>query len=95
MISKVTENVVRTVPEKGEDVCSYFLNPSLVAVDCPPAPVKKKMDDVSSLILESQRSIPLAVTEALEHIMEQLSVLTQVCQCALSLEGKSEWKQNW
>lgn len=73
----VTENVVRTVPEKGEDVCSYFLNPSLVAMDCAQAPVKKKMDDVSSLILESQRSIPLAVTEALEHIMEQLSVLTQ------------------
>ncbi|KAK2102343.1 POC1 centriolar protein B [Saguinus oedipus] len=32
---------------------------------------------MSDLPSESQRSIPLAVTDALEHILEQLNVLTQ------------------
>lgn len=71
-----TESTVRTEPEKGEDVCGYFLNPSLMTSECAPT-APKKTEDVSDLPVDSQTSIPLAVTEALEHIMEQLSVLTQ------------------
>lgn len=72
-----TETIVRTVPDKGEELCRYFLNPSLMPSEYASATLKKKTEDVSDLPSESQRSIPLAVTEALEHIMDQLNVLTQ------------------
>ncbi|KAM9760373.1 POC1 centriolar protein homolog B isoform 1-T1 [Dama dama] len=72
-----TETTVRTLPDKGEEICGYFLNPSLMSSECSPTILKKKTEDVSDLPSESQRSIPLAVTDALEHIMEQLNVLTQ------------------
>ncbi|XP_037701552.1 POC1 centriolar protein homolog B isoform X2 [Choloepus didactylus] len=71
------ETTGRTPPDKGEEVNGYFLNPSLVSADCSPATSKKKTEDMSEFPYESQRSIPLAVTDALEHIMEQLNVLTQ------------------
>ncbi|XP_017368405.1 POC1 centriolar protein homolog B [Cebus imitator] len=72
-----TETSGRTLPDKGEEVCGYFLNPSLLSPECSPTTTKKKTEDMSDLPSESQRSIPLAVTDALEHIMEQLNVLTQ------------------
>jgi hypothetical protein len=81
------ETTCRTLPDKSEDICGYFLNPSLVPLECPPTTVKKKTDDISDLLSEGQRSVPLAVTDALEHIMEQLNVLTQVGWCALP-QGK-------
>ncbi|XP_047404694.1 POC1 centriolar protein homolog B isoform X5 [Sciurus carolinensis] len=74
---KTIENSGRNLPDKGEDVCGYFLNPSVMSPECSPTTVKKKTDDLSDFPSESQRSIPLAVTDALEHIMEQLNVLTQ------------------
>lgn len=77
VVSKTTETTVRTLPDTGEEICGYFLNPSLMASECPPTVLKKKTEDISDLPSESQRSIPLAVTDALEHIMEQLNVLTQ------------------
>ncbi|XP_041593902.1 POC1 centriolar protein homolog B isoform X4 [Vulpes lagopus] len=72
-----TDTTVRTLPDKGEEISRYFLNPSLLSPDCSPAALKKKTEDMSDIPSESQRSIPLAVTDALEHIMEQLNVLTQ------------------
>ncbi|XP_036153061.1 POC1 centriolar protein homolog B isoform X6 [Myotis myotis] len=72
-----TDTVVRTLPDKDEELCKYFLNPSLMSSEYPRTTLKKKSEDISDLPSESQRSIPLAVTEALEHIMEQLNVLTQ------------------
>ncbi|KAM5336546.1 POC1 centriolar protein homolog B isoform 2-T2 [Glossophaga mutica] len=72
-----TETIVRTLPHKGEEMDRYFLNPSLMSSECSPTTLKKKAEDMSDLPSESQRSIPLAVTDALEHIMEQLNVLTQ------------------
>ena len=86
MVSKTTETTVRTLPDTGEEICGYFLNPSLMASECPPTVLKKKTEDISDLPSESQRSIPLAVTDALEHIMEQLNVLTQVGWHASHLE---------
>ncbi|XP_065790257.1 POC1 centriolar protein homolog B isoform X4 [Muntiacus reevesi] len=74
---KTTETTVRTLPDKGEEICGYFLNPSLMSSECSPTVLKKKTEDINDLPSESQRSIPLAVTDALEHIMEQLNVLTQ------------------
>ncbi|XP_011939663.1 PREDICTED: POC1 centriolar protein homolog B isoform X11 [Cercocebus atys] len=73
-----TETSGRTLPDKGEEACGYFLNPSLLSPECSPTTTKKKTEDISDLPCESQRSIPLAVTDALEHIMEQLNVLTQI-----------------
>ncbi|XP_069845707.1 POC1 centriolar protein homolog B isoform X3 [Dipodomys merriami] len=71
-----TDTIDRTQPDKnGEDISAYFMNPSLVQPGSSPA-VRKKTEDVSDLS-DSQRSVPLAVTDALEHIMEQLNVLTQ------------------
>uniref|UniRef100_A0A2K6FF03 POC1 centriolar protein homolog B n=1 Tax=Propithecus coquereli TaxID=379532 RepID=A0A2K6FF03_PROCO len=72
-----TETTGRTLPDKSEEICRYFLNPSLMSPECSPKTTKKKTEDMSDLPSESQRSIPLAVTDALEHIMEQLNVLTQ------------------
>lgn len=72
-----TETTVRTLPDKSEETCGCFLNPSLMSSECSPAASKKRTEDMSDLPSESQRSIPLAVTDALEHIMEQLNVLTQ------------------
>lgn len=72
-----TDTAVRTLPDKDEELCKYFLNPSLMSSEYPRTTLKKKSEDMSDLPSESQRSIPLAVTEALEHIMEQLNVLTQ------------------
>ncbi|XP_045145534.1 POC1 centriolar protein homolog B isoform X3 [Echinops telfairi] len=72
-----TETTLGTPPDRSEETSGSFLNPSLVSSDCSPATLKKRTDDASDLPYESQRSIPLAVTDALEHIMEQLSVLTQ------------------
>ncbi|EPY79302.1 hypothetical protein CB1_000933002 [Camelus ferus] len=46
-------------------------------VECSPTNLKKKTEDMSDLPPESQRTIPLAVVDALEHIMDQLNVLTQ------------------
>ncbi|XP_063502624.1 POC1 centriolar protein homolog B isoform X11 [Pongo pygmaeus] len=74
---ETTETSGRTLPDKGEEACGYFLNPSLMSPECSPTTTKKKTEDMSDLPSESQRSIPLAVTDALEHIMEQLNVLTQ------------------
>ncbi|XP_021498880.2 POC1 centriolar protein homolog B isoform X3 [Meriones unguiculatus] len=71
-----TDSSHQVVPDKGEDICSYFLNPSLLP-ECSSSTVKKKVEDLSDPPSESQRSVPLAVTDALEHIMEQLNVLTQ------------------
>ncbi|XP_032202696.1 POC1 centriolar protein homolog B isoform X3 [Mustela erminea] len=68
---------VRTLADKSEEISGYFLNPSLLSTECCPTTLKKKTEDVSDLPSESQRSIPLALTDALEHIMEQLNVLTQ------------------
>ncbi|KAM4882671.1 POC1 centriolar protein homolog B isoform 2-T2 [Thomomys bottae] len=73
-----TDTIDRTQTDKNEDVCGYFMNPSLIQPGCPPA-VRKRTEDVSDLLTDSQRSIPLALTDALEHIMEQLNVLTQEC----------------
>lgn len=78
MVSKTTETTVHTLPDKGEEICGYFLNPSLMSSECSPTTLKKKTEEMSDLPSENQRSIPLAVTDALEHIMEQLNVLTQV-----------------
>lgn len=78
MMSKTTDTTVRISADKGEEINRYFLNPSLLSSECSPTPLKKKTEDMSDFPSESQRSIPLAVTDALEHIMEQLSVLTQV-----------------
>ncbi|XP_032500222.1 POC1 centriolar protein homolog B isoform X1 [Phocoena sinus] len=72
-----TETTVHTLPDKGEEICGYFLNPSLMSSECSPTTLKKKTEEMSDLPSENQRSIPLAVTDALEHIMEQLNVLTQ------------------
>lgn len=72
-----TETTIRTLPDKSEEICGYFLNPSLMSSDCSPTTLKKENEDISNLRSQSQRSIPLAVTDALEHIMEQLNVLTQ------------------
>ncbi|KAL2775949.1 POC1 centriolar protein-like protein B isoform a [Daubentonia madagascariensis] len=72
-----TETTGRTLPDKSEEICGYFLNPSLMSPECSPTTTKKKTEDMSDLPSDSQRSIPLAVTDALEHIMEQLNVLTQ------------------
>ncbi|XP_069908788.1 POC1 centriolar protein homolog B isoform X7 [Oryctolagus cuniculus] len=74
---ETTETIGKTPPEKGEEICGYFLNPSLMSPECSPTTMKKKTEDMSDFPSESQRSIPLAVTDALEHIMEQLHVLTQ------------------
>ncbi|XP_063471226.1 POC1 centriolar protein homolog B isoform X6 [Symphalangus syndactylus] len=74
---ETTETSGRTLPDKGEEACGYFLNPSLMSPECSPTTTKKKTEDMSDLPCESQRSIPLALTDALEHIMEQLNVLTQ------------------
>ncbi|XP_023078173.2 POC1 centriolar protein homolog B isoform X4 [Piliocolobus tephrosceles] len=75
---ETTETSGRTLPDKGEEACGYFLNPSLLSPECSPTTTKKKTEDMSDLPCESQRSIPHAVTDALEHIMEQLNVLTQI-----------------
>lgn len=92
-MSKTTDTTtVRTLADKSEEISGYFLNPSLLSSECCPTSLKKKTEDVSDLPSESQRSIPLALTDALEHIMEQLNVLTQVGQCALSW-GVSYTKQ--
>nr|KAF6497135.1 POC1 centriolar protein B [Rousettus aegyptiacus] len=88
-----TETIVRSLPDKGEEMCGYFINPSLMSSESSPA-LKKKTDDMSDLPSESQRSIPLAVTEALEHIMEQLNVLTEVGWHALHL-GVRCTEQSW
>ncbi|XP_063111351.1 POC1 centriolar protein homolog B isoform X4 [Cavia porcellus] len=72
-----TESTARTVPDKGEDVCGCFAQPSLTPPGCSPPAAGKKTEALSAAPCESQRSVPLAVTEALEHIMEQLHVLTQ------------------
>lgn len=72
-----TETIVRTVPGKDEEMCGYFSNPSLMSSECLSTTLKKKAEDMSDIPSESHRSIPLAVTDALEHIMEQLHVLTQ------------------
>lgn len=72
-----TESTGRPLPDKGEDICGYFLNPSLIQPECSSAAMKKKPEDMSDLPSDSQRSVPLAVADALEHIMEQLNVLTQ------------------
>ncbi|XP_036310780.1 POC1 centriolar protein homolog B isoform X3 [Pipistrellus kuhlii] len=72
-----TDTVARTPPDKDEELSKYFLNPSLMSSEYPQTTLKKKSEDMSDLPSENQRSIPLAVTEALEHIMEQLNVLTQ------------------
>lgn len=93
MMLKTTETTVRTLPDKGEEMCGYFMNPSLMSSESSPT-LKKKTDDVSDLPSESQRSIPLAVTEALEHIMEQLNVLTEVSWHALHL-GVRYTEQCW
>ncbi|XP_008070498.1 POC1 centriolar protein homolog B [Carlito syrichta] len=45
--------------------------------ECSPTTSKKKTEDLNDLPSASQRSVPLAVAEALEHILEQLNVLTQ------------------
>ncbi|XP_076410794.1 POC1 centriolar protein homolog B isoform X1 [Peromyscus maniculatus bairdii] len=81
-----TDSTGRAVPEKGGDICGYFLNPSLIP-ECSSTTVKKKTEDLSDLPSESQRSVPLAVTDALEHIMEQLNVLTQVKRNTPRLEN--------
>lgn len=93
MMLKTTETIVRSLPDKGEEMCGYFINPSLMSSESSPA-LKKKTDDMSDLPSESQRSIPLAVTEALEHIMEQLNVLTEVGWHALHL-GVRCTEQSW
>ncbi|XP_036310779.1 POC1 centriolar protein homolog B isoform X2 [Pipistrellus kuhlii] len=74
---ETTDTVARTPPDKDEELSKYFLNPSLMSSEYPQTTLKKKSEDMSDLPSENQRSIPLAVTEALEHIMEQLNVLTQ------------------
>ncbi|XP_076967689.1 POC1 centriolar protein homolog B isoform X6 [Tamandua tetradactyla] len=76
-MDSMTETTGRTPPDKAEEVSGYFLNPSLVSAECSSATLKKRTEDINDLAYESQRSIPLAVTDALEHIMEQLNVLTQ------------------
>ncbi|KAM5288265.1 POC1 centriolar protein homolog B isoform 2-T2 [Ctenodactylus gundi] len=73
----ITETTGKTLPDQGEEVSGCFLNPSLMLPECSPITMKKKTEDVSDLPSESQKSIPLAVTDALGHIMEQLHVLTQ------------------
>ena len=87
MMLKTTETIVRTLPHKGEEMDRYFLNPSLMSSECSPTTLKKKAEDMSDIPSESQRSIPLAVTDALEHIMEQLSVLTQASRHPVRWEG--------
>ncbi|XP_066224760.1 POC1 centriolar protein homolog B isoform X4 [Saccopteryx leptura] len=72
-----TETIVRTLPEKGEAKLQCFLHPSLMSPECSPTILKKKTEDMNDLPSDSQRSVPLAVTDALEHIMEQLNVLIQ------------------
>lgn len=94
MMSKATETTIRTLPDKGEEICGYFLNPSLMSSDCSPTTLKKKNEDISNLRSQSQRSIPLAVTDALEHIMEQLNVLTQVGWHTLYLVVR-DMKHSW
>lgn len=66
----------RAVPSKSEDICRYFLNPLLMP-ECSSTTMKKKPEDVGDPPSENQRSVPLAVADALEHIMEQLNILTQ------------------
>ena len=73
----MTDSTYRAVPGKGEDICRYFLNPLLMP-ECSSTTVKKRPEDVSDVPSESLRSVPLAVADALEHIMEQLNILTQV-----------------
>ncbi|XP_058529544.1 POC1 centriolar protein homolog B isoform X1 [Ochotona princeps] len=73
-----TETNGRTPPEKGEEICGYFLNPSLMSPECSATIMKKKAEDTSDFPSESQRNIPLALANVLEHVMEQLHVLTQV-----------------
>lgn len=75
-------------------MCKYFLNPSLMSSEYPRTTLKKKSEDMSDLPSENQRSIPLAVTEALEHIMEQLNVLTQV-NCYALPWGTRYAEQSW
>lgn len=94
MMSKTTDTIFRTLPDKDEELCKYFLNPSLMSSEYPRTTLKKKSEDMSDLPSESQRSIPLAVTEALEHIMEQLNVLTQVNCYALYWRARYE-EQPW
>ncbi|XP_036011774.1 POC1 centriolar protein homolog B isoform X1 [Mus musculus] len=72
----MTDSTYRAVPGKGEDICRYFLNPLLMP-ECSSTTVKKRPEDVSDVPSESLRSVPLAVADALEHIMEQLNILTQ------------------
>ncbi|XP_023365068.1 POC1 centriolar protein homolog B isoform X2 [Otolemur garnettii] len=74
---ETTETTGKTLPDKTEELCGYFLNPSLMLSECSPTTMKKKTEDMSDLPSDSQKSIPLAVTDALEHIMDQLNVLTQ------------------
>lgn len=70
------DSTCRAVPGKGEDICRYFLNPLLMP-ECSSTIMKKKPEDVGDPPSENQRSVPLAVADALEHIMEQLNILTQ------------------
>lgn len=93
MTSKTTESTARTVPDKGEDVCGCFAQPSLTPPGCSPPAAGKKTEALSAAPCESQRSVPLAVTEALEHIMEQLHVLTQVGRLACGLRPSSPGQQ--
>lgn len=82
-VLKTAETNGRTPPEKGEEICGYFLNPSLMSPKCSATIMKKKEEDTSDFPSESQRNIPLALANVLEHVMEQLHVLTQVGWSAL------------
>ncbi|GAB1295526.1 POC1 centriolar protein homolog B [Apodemus speciosus] len=56
------------------------INPKLEVMDLQKSSsttVRKKAEDVSDVPSESQRSVPLAVADALQHVMEQLNILTQ------------------
>uniref|UniRef100_A0A4X2L5Z0 POC1 centriolar protein homolog B n=2 Tax=Vombatus ursinus TaxID=29139 RepID=A0A4X2L5Z0_VOMUR len=74
---------IPTANETPPDYSSpHFLNPALAPSFSMSStvPMEKKLEDkgVSSFTsTNGQKSIPLAVTYALEHIMEQLNVLTQ------------------
>ncbi|KAL0611330.1 Histone demethylase UTY [Plecturocebus cupreus] len=63
-----------------------YCNLCLPGSECSPTTTKKKTEDMSDLPSESQRSTPLAVTDALEHIMEQLNILTQSLTLSPRLE---------
>ncbi|XP_068951166.1 POC1 centriolar protein homolog B [Petaurus breviceps papuanus] len=65
-----------------DDSSPHFLNPALApssSISSTVSMEKKPEDklDNSFTTTDGQKSVPLAVTNALEHIMEQLNVLTQ------------------